>query len=67
MGATPIGEIRDEGGRVMWSNEKPAAAPRREIAAWGYVVHPALMPTVFAPSGSAPDGPSPEDVVAHRV
>jgi hypothetical protein len=43
---------------------QPAAVPRSEGAAWGYLVHPALMPTVYSPNDTAsddapaPDGPA---------
>ncbi len=42
-------------------------APRAEGAAWGYLAHPALMPTVYSPSGDASgDGDAPGEEVAVR-
>jgi hypothetical protein len=69
MGATPIAGHRHEGEPMpqLWRNDTPVAAPRRESAAWGYVVHPSLMPTVFAPSGSAAASGTVEEVAARRV
>jgi ABC-type nitrate/sulfonate/bicarbonate transport system substrate-binding protein len=43
------------------------AAPRPEGSAWGYLVHPALMPTVYSPSGEAQVAAPLEEVVARKV
>ncbi len=69
MGATPIADHRSLGDSMPLErrNDTPSSAPRREPAAWGYFVHPSLMPTVFAPSGSAPAMAAPEEVVARKV
>jgi hypothetical protein len=53
-----------------WADDSRAArrqpAPRKGGAsAWGYLAHPALMPTVFSPS--AADGDVGEDVAARKV
>jgi hypothetical protein len=49
-------------------------APRSEGKAWGYLAHPALMPTVYSPSADASDeavppdsGASDEEVAARKV
>ena len=69
MGATPIAGHRNEGGRMpkLWRNDTPVAAPHGEMAAWGYVVRPSLMPTIFAPSGSRPAICASEEVAARKV
>jgi hypothetical protein len=69
MGATPVAGHRHTGERMpqAWRNDTPAPAPRREVAIWGYVVRPSLMPTVFAPSGSVPGSGTPKQVAARRV
>jgi len=69
MGATPIADHRSlgDGMPLGCRNDAPSSAPRREPAAWRYLVHPSLMPTVFAPSGSAPGISAPEEVAARKV
>jgi len=69
MGATPIADHRSQGESMSLGcrTDTPSSAPRREPAAWGYLVHPSLMPTVFAPSGSAPAIAAPEEVAARKV
>jgi hypothetical protein len=69
MGATPIASHRNEGGRMpkLWRNDTPVAAPRGEMAVWGYVVRPSLMPTIFAPSGSRPAISASEEMAARKV
>jgi hypothetical protein len=45
---------------------QPQAA-RSEGSAWGYLAHPALMPTVYSPDGGKdPDVPA-EEMVARKV
>jgi hypothetical protein len=46
---------------------RPDAAPRSEGAGIGYLVHPALMPTVYAPGDDASDDVPGENVAARRV
>lgn len=67
MGATPNVGRYNEGERMpkRWRSEPPA--PRCDIATWGYVVHPSLLPTVFAPSGSPPSSATSHEVVARKV
>jgi len=52
-----------------WGETRRAAQPkapaRSEGAAWGYLAHPALMPTVYSPSGDA-SGDTLDEVVAAR-
>lgn len=69
MGATPIADHRSRGDSMPLEcrNDTPSRTPRREAAAWGYFVHPSLLPTVFAPSGSAPGITAPEEVAARKV
>ncbi len=53
-----------------WAGRPPAAqpkaAPRSENPAWGYLVHPSLMPTVYCPNDDAGDETG-EDVTARKV
>ncbi len=48
-----------------------ASRPARpESSAWGYLAHPALMPTVYSPSGDASDADAEapgEEVAARKV
>jgi hypothetical protein len=69
MGATPIAGHRHDGEPMpqQWRIETPVTGPRRETAAWGYLVHPSLMPTVFAPGGDAAANRTAEEVAARRV
>jgi hypothetical protein len=69
MGAMPTAGHRNEGEKLprVWCGDRPVAAPRREVAAWGYFVHPALMPTVFVSTGSAPVIWTLEEVAVRRV
>ena len=46
---------------------QPKAAPRSEGTAWGYLVHPALMPTVYSPSDDASGDALDEEVAARKV
>jgi len=36
-------------------------------AAWGYLAHPQLMPTVYSPDGDASSGAPGEEVAARKV
>ncbi len=51
-----------------WAERTGRTAPpleaQPETAAWGYLTHPALMPTVFSPSGE--DGAGDGEEVAER-
>ena len=69
MGATPMPGRRgeDERMRVPKSDEIAASPGRREAGMWGYLVHPSLLPTIFAPSGSGPQSPAGEDTTARKV
>ncbi len=69
MGATPIAGHRNagEGTTEVWRNDTPADVSRRETASWSLRVHPSLMPTVFAPSGSAPAKGTSEELAERKV
>jgi len=69
MGATPIADHRDEGRwmPIRYATEGQSVARRRELAGWGFVAHPALKPTVFTPSGSAPAGAEAEEEAVRKV
>ncbi len=41
-------------------------AREQEGSAWGYLVHPALMPTVYSPGDDA-TGPDDEEVAERKV
>ncbi len=47
----------------------PPPAARSDASAWGYLAHPALMPTVYSPSGDASgEGDAAgEEVAARKV
>jgi hypothetical protein len=47
--------------------ERDVAGTASSGAAWGYVVHPALMPTVYSPSDDASAASGGEEVAARRV
>lgn len=48
--------------------ETPGQAVRREgPASWGYLTHPALLPTVFAPGGKAEEPATTEEVAARKA
>ena len=69
MGATPVvGRFVEDSTRLGGWRREDALEPvaRREPAAWGYLVHPSLLPTVFAPSQDHPDPETPQ-VVARKV
>ncbi|HXY68261.1 MAG TPA: hypothetical protein VEH62_02355 [Gemmatimonadales bacterium] len=38
-----------------------------ESGAWGYVVHPSLLPTIFAPGGKIPVRDEAESPTARKV
>ena len=46
---------------------QPQPVPRSAGAAWGYLAHPALMPTVYSPVGDASGDAPGEEVAARRV
>jgi len=46
--------------------ERCVAGTSSSGAAWGYLAHPALMPTVYSPSGDASDDAG-EEVAASKV
>lgn len=63
-GLRRVNRARAEASRAAQSNP----APRGDgAAAWGYLAHPALMPTVFSPSDAADDDENGEDVAARKV
>ena len=43
------------------------AAPRSDGAAWGYLAHPQLMPTVYSPDDDASGDVSGAEVAARKV
>jgi hypothetical protein len=48
--------------------EAPEPAARREgLASWGYLTHPALLPTVFAPGEKAQQQASREEVAERKA
>jgi hypothetical protein len=64
MGATPVvSRSVEDASRPGRRDGVPEPVARREPAAWGYLVHPSLMPTVFAPSQGDPDRDIPKVVV----
>ena len=68
MGATPVIGGRSEHRPLPRGRPKEApAAAAAETAVWGYLVHPSLLPTTFAPSGNAPEGDSQEQPTARKV
>lgn len=69
MGATPIPGRRDEEPRmrVPGSDETAELSGRREAGMWGYLVHPSLLPTIFAPSGSGLQAAAGEEPTARKV
>ncbi len=69
MGATPAaGTAGGDGGTLLpRRREAPDLADHRETLAWGYLVRPSLLPTVFAPSGNAPSEDVEQKVAARRV
>ncbi len=67
MGATPVvGRFVEDAVRTERRRDAPESVAVRETVAWGYLVHPSLLPTVFAPSQDdpVPDGTK---VVARKV
>jgi len=67
MGATPVSDrIVGTGAGRGRREDLPDAAARSEGSAWGYLVHPSLMPTVFAPS-QGPAAPGPKEAVARKA
>jgi hypothetical protein len=69
MRAAPRAEHvpKGEGARRANRGGDPAAAPRRENQASRYLVHPSLMPTVYAPSAPPSPAASADDVAARKV
>jgi len=69
MRATPMPGRRVEEARVRVprSDETADVTGRREAGMWGYLVHPSLLPTIFAPSGSGPQLPAGEESTARKV
>lgn len=69
MGATPMVGCAVAGvGRPQLRREDaPVPAPHSGAPAWGYLVHPSLMPTVFARSERTPGGDPGEKVAARKV
>jgi len=69
MGATPTAGQTGEDDRMVLPRrrEVPNMEQRRETPAWGYLVHPSLLPTVFAPSSGAPSGDPGQEVAARKV
>jgi hypothetical protein len=69
MGATSMVGCAVAGvGRPQLRREDtPDPIPDSGAPAWGYLVHPSLMPTVFARSERAPGGEAGEKVAARKV
>ena len=69
MGATPLIGGRNEGRPAPRGRPKqaPARATPAESGAWGYFVHPSLLPTIFAPSGEVPSGEAEQQPTARKV
>ncbi len=69
MGATPTAGLAGGNGGTLMPRRKeaPDSADRRETPAWGYLVRPSLLPTVFAPSGNAPGEDLEKKMAARRV
>ena len=60
-------ENRDRAAACGRRTERSVAGTDSAGAAWGYVAHPALMPTVYSPSGEASGDAPGEEVAARRV
>jgi len=69
MGATPMVGGRSEGApmRTVQRKEAPVTTIHCESGAWGYVVHPSLLPTIFAPGGKIPVRDEAESPTARKV
>ena len=70
MGAVATTGERDNADLAQGARrrETPGQAVRREGAAsWGYLTHPALLPTVFAPGGQAVEPATTKEVAARRA
>jgi hypothetical protein len=69
MGATPIAGCAITGlERPLPRGEgAPATAASREALAWGYLVHPSLMPTVFARRERASEDNPGKEVAARKT
>jgi len=69
MGATPmVGGDRE--GRTTprgRPKERVVAGTPAESGAWGYCVHPSLLPTIFAPSGDVPASEPVKQPTARKV
>ena len=68
MGATPM--VEGPGNRPALRGrpkQAPAKATPAESGAWGYFVHPSLLPTIFAPSGEVPSGEAEQQPTARKV
>jgi hypothetical protein len=70
MGAvvTTAERLSTEPARAARRRETPLPAVRREgPASWGYLTHPSLLPTVFAPSRKAEEPATGEEAAARRA
>ncbi len=70
MGATVTSVERGNANRAQGARrrEAPEPAVRREgPASWGYLVHPSLLPTVFAPGGPPQERETEEEAAARKV
>ena len=63
-GAAAPARAAEECGR---RTERYVAATDSSGAAWGYLVHPALMPTIYSPGGDASGDAPGEEVAARKV
>ena len=69
MGVTPMVDLPGKGrpaprGRPKEVRAKVTAV---ESGVWGYVVHPSLLPTIFAPSGDVPHGHDRKEPTERKV
>jgi len=70
MGAVATTVERDNRDLAQGARRREAPSPvaRREAtASWGYLTHPALLPTVFAPSGQTEEPATTKEVAARRA
>ncbi len=66
--ATTVERLSTDLARAARRRETPLPAVRREgPASWGYLTHPSLLPTVFAPGGKAEEPTTGEEAAARKV
>jgi hypothetical protein len=69
MGVTPMVDPPGKGRPAPRGRpgEVRAKATAIESGEWGYVVHPSMLPTIFAPSGDVPHGDGRKEPTARKV